>query len=286
MVKVAPEFREMYPKEKKLIWRRFHSCPVGREFLVEEPVHPFDCCYHYREWVLATIADFLIIDLHQRRYQFVKANFWDLQEQIILLEIFYGDARWWGVNNRDAITNDRPRQGQNPRTHCFYAEIPGAKIRFEIAFKAMKAALDVGASEDAIAAHRTKVITLRDEYNFLCGRQILCDLYEKARSPFHFLNRPLTNIDIKRFDANLNNQLRADDGEPDLVFRNDRGQVHVLKFVARVWMPKYFRKKSYRQELFALACSTDDSSDSDSDSDTSETFSSDSESDMEIDDEV
>ena len=104
-------------------------------------------------------------------------------------------------------------------------------------------------------------------------------------SPFHFLNRPLTNDDIKRFDIQLNNQLRTDDGEPDLVFRNANGQLYVLKFVARNWMQKYFRKKSYRKNLFDLACTTDDS-DSDSDSDTSETFSSDSESDMEIDDEV
>ena len=76
MVKVAPEFREMYPKEKKLIWRRFHSCPVGREFLAEEPVHPFGCCYHYREWVHATTADFLFIDLNRRKYNFVTGNFW------------------------------------------------------------------------------------------------------------------------------------------------------------------------------------------------------------------
>ena len=93
MVKVAPEFREMYPKEKKLIWRRFHSCPVGREFLAEEPVHPFGCCYHYREWVHATTAEFLFVDLNKRRYNFVTGNFWDFQEQITLLEIFYGDAR-------------------------------------------------------------------------------------------------------------------------------------------------------------------------------------------------
>ena len=286
MVKVAPEFREMYPKEKKLIWRRFHSCPVGREFLAEEPVHPFGCCYHYREWVHATTADFIVIDLYRRSYNFVTGNFWDFQDQITLLEIFYGDARWWGVNPQDAVINARPRQGPNPRTHCFYAEIPGAKIRFQNAFNAMKSACDVGASEEAIAAHRTEVITLRDEYNFLCARDILCDLYQKARSPFHFLNRPLTKGDIKSFDTALNNQLREVDGEPDLVFRDDRGKVHVLKFVARVWMPEYFRTKSYRKQLFALACSTDDSSDSDSDSDTSETFSSDSESDMEIDDEV
>ena len=64
------------------------------------------------------------------------------------------------------------------------------------------------------------------------------------------------------------------------------GKVHVLKYMARTWIPKNFRKKAFRKQLFDLACSTDDSSDSESDSDTSETFSTDSESDMEIDEEV
>ena len=187
MVKVAPEFREMYPKEEKLIWRRFHSCPVGREFLAEEPVHPFGCCYHYREWVHATTADFLFIDLNRRRYNFVSWNFWDFKEQIILLEIFYGDARWWGINPQDAVVTARLRQGPNPRTHCFYAEIPGAKIRFQNAFNAMKKP-----SEAAIAANRTEVITLRDEYNFLCARDILCDLYQKAQLPTSYRPPPLT----------------------------------------------------------------------------------------------
>ena len=138
----------------------------------------------------------------------------------------------------------RPRQGPDPRTHCFYAEIPGAKIRFLNAFNAMKFACDVGASEAAIAAHRTEVITLRDEYNFLCAREILCDLYQKARSPFHFLNRPLTNGDIKSFDAELNNQLREVDGEPDLVFRDDRWKSSRPQIHGTNLDPKKFPEKS------------------------------------------